>query len=101
MIQLVPQLLCMTLNFFRRNHFEKVKSVTTVTILEEECNIDLKVESKKPALIGEWFPIKITLVPKEDISNVILTTDCYTETNMVDGKWVEDSSMLHFQKFLY
>lgn len=41
----------------------------------------MKVESKGPALIGEWFPIKVVLLSPEDVSGMILRMALVAEGN--------------------
>ncbi|XP_024945200.1 trafficking protein particle complex subunit 11 [Cephus cinctus] len=58
---------------FRRGLFESIRPVLNAEIRPEESSVNINVKSQSPALLGEWFPITITLSSNESISNAVLT----------------------------
>ncbi|XP_051176751.1 trafficking protein particle complex subunit 11 [Leptopilina boulardi] len=56
----------------RSSEFDRMRPLTTAQIKHEESKIILKAESEEPALLGEWFPIKISIFTAENITKSIL-----------------------------
>lgn len=56
----------------RSNEFDRVRNLTTAQIKHEDAKIILNVESEEPALLGEWFPIKVSVTTAESISKSFL-----------------------------
>ena len=57
---------------YRGSEFDILKPLTVAQIKHEESKIIMKFESETPALLGEWFPIRISIIANENISNAIL-----------------------------
>ena len=49
-----------------------VRPLTTAQIKHEESKVTIKTESEEPALLGEWFPVRISISANENIASAIL-----------------------------
>lgn len=48
---------------------------------QEESNVTIITESKQPALLGEWFPIKIIVSTSENISKINIFVNLLQDSN--------------------
>ncbi|XP_014236114.1 trafficking protein particle complex subunit 11 [Trichogramma pretiosum] len=55
--------------------FETIRPLTVTKIQPKESNVTVGVESKQPALLGEWFTFAITIFSDEDISNINISVN--------------------------
>ncbi|XP_001606110.2 trafficking protein particle complex subunit 11 [Nasonia vitripennis] len=61
--------------------FDTIRPVVTTKIQQEEYNVAITMESKHPALLGEWFPVKISVKTDEDINNVNIFMNLLQDNN--------------------
>ncbi|XP_076654121.1 trafficking protein particle complex subunit 11 gry isoform X2 [Halictus rubicundus] len=55
-----------------RGEFELIQPLVTAEIKQEESSLNISAESNSPALLGEWFPIQISVTANENLSSALL-----------------------------
>lgn len=65
----------------RRGEFEAIRPLINAEIKQEESSLSLRAESNSPALLGEWFPIKIFITANENISSALLSVTLISDGN--------------------
>ncbi|XP_033218517.1 trafficking protein particle complex subunit 11 [Belonocnema kinseyi] len=56
----------------RGGEFDTLRPLTTAQIKHEESKVIMETESEEPALLGEWFPVRISISTNENIASAIL-----------------------------
>jgi hypothetical protein len=67
--------------FHRGGMFDSIRPLITTRIQQEESNVSIITECKQPALLGEWFPVKISLSTSEKIFNVNIFVNLLQDNN--------------------
>ncbi|XP_058808677.1 trafficking protein particle complex subunit 11 [Phymastichus coffea] len=65
----------------RGGFFDSIQPLITTKIKQEEPDVSIVIDSKLPALQGEWFPINITFLTNENISNVNIFVNLFQDNN--------------------
>ncbi|KAJ8683030.1 hypothetical protein QAD02_018822 [Eretmocerus hayati] len=65
----------------RGGTFNVVQPLIITRIHQEESSLSITADSKQPALLGEWFPVKLTMKTEEDISNIHLSITLQQDNN--------------------
>ncbi|XP_076289261.1 trafficking protein particle complex subunit 11 gry isoform X2 [Lasioglossum baleicum] len=55
-----------------RGEFELIQPLVTAEIKQEESSLNISAESSSPALLGEWFPIQLSVIANENLSSTLL-----------------------------
>ena len=66
--------------FHRGGIFDTARPLILTKIQSDDSNVSMVVDSKQPALLGEWFPITINLRSDGDISNIIISVNLLQES---------------------
>ncbi|XP_011496669.1 PREDICTED: trafficking protein particle complex subunit 11 [Ceratosolen solmsi marchali] len=61
--------------------FDSVRPLITAKIEQEESNVTIITECKQPALLGEWFSVKILVSSSDKISNVNIFVNLIQDNN--------------------
>ncbi|XP_078045285.1 trafficking protein particle complex subunit 11 gry isoform X2 [Augochlora pura] len=65
-----------------RGEFELIQPLVTAEIIQEESSLNISAESSSPALLGEWFPIKIFVTANENLSSALLNVSLVSDGAM-------------------
>ncbi|XP_014211822.1 trafficking protein particle complex subunit 11 isoform X2 [Copidosoma floridanum] len=65
----------------RGGTFDTVRPLIVTKIQLKELNVAINVDSKQPAMLGEWFPVKISVSSDEDISSVNILINLLQDAN--------------------
>jgi hypothetical protein len=84
--------------FYRRSphnvpDFDNVRPLATAEIVSRDSQLQLEISHDLPALLGEWYPIRMILVNKEKYRITGITAHVNLQTNG-DESNIEQASKL-------
>jgi hypothetical protein len=61
--------------------FDNVRPLASAEIVSRDSKLEVEVSHDMPALLGEWYPIKIILENKEDYKITVVSADINLQTS--------------------